>query len=90
MTATSGDYGGDIVAERDGLRWCLQCKDTVKPSGVQSIQQAIAAAGYYGCDYSAVVSSGGFTEQAMSLTARLKVTLLNKNSLVFLGNILLN
>lgn len=86
VTPVSGDYGGDLIAERDGLRWCLQCKDTLKPAGVQAVQQAAAATGYYICDYAAVVSANGFTEQAASLAARLRVGLFNDTSLKRLGD----
>jgi hypothetical protein len=87
LTSTSGDFGGDLVAERGGLRWCIQCKDTGRPAGVQAIQQAIGAAGYYTCDYAAVVSRSGFTDQAVLLAARLKVALLNEYSIAQLESI---
>src|SRR6185312_15870973 len=86
-TVASGDYGGDLVAERDGLRWCIQCKDTARPSGVKAIQQAAGAAGYYACDYAAVVSRNGFTDQAILLAARLKVILLNEHSVSHMGDL---
>jgi len=86
-TAISGDFGGDLIASKDGLRWCIQCKDTVTPAGVQAIQQASAAMTYYVCDHAAVVSRSGYTEQAFLLAARIGVQLFNEYSLATLGSL---
>lgn len=81
LTATTGDFGGDIIAERDGVRYCIQCKNLTSPAGVKAVQEAYSACSHYECDFAVVVSSGGYTERAYQMARKLGVLLHDENSI---------
>ena len=47
VTKGSGDYGADILAEKDGVTYAIQCKCYTAPIGVKAIQEAYAGRDYY-------------------------------------------
>ena len=49
VTRGSGDYGIDILAERDGVTYAIQCKCYSVPVGVKAVQEAYAGRDYYDC-----------------------------------------
>lgn len=67
LTKGSGDQGADILAERNGRRYAIQCKNYEGAVGNFAVQEAYAAAQYYGCDLAAVVCPGEFTRGAKEL-----------------------
>lgn len=66
-TRTTGDYGADIVAERDGVRLVVQCKRWSNAAGVAAVQEAHAAIAFYGAHRAAVMATSGFTRAAEAL-----------------------
>ena len=38
VTKGSGDFGADILAEKDGITYAVQCKCYDKPIGVKAVQ----------------------------------------------------
>ena len=42
VTRASGDYGVDILAEKDGVTYAIQCKCYTAPVGVKAVQEAYA------------------------------------------------
>lgn len=81
-TPASGDFGADLIAEKDDLRYAIQCKDTSKPVGVKAVQEAIGARRHYSVDYAVVCASAGFTEAAIELASSNQVVLCNADQLV--------
>ena len=69
MTSTTGDFGADIIAERNEERIAVQCKRYAKPVGVKAVQEAISAMKHYECDRCLVVTNNRFTRQAMVLAS---------------------
>jgi hypothetical protein len=82
ITPSVGDFGADIIAEKDGLRYSIQCKDTVKPVGVKAVQEVVAARSHYKTDYAVVCASAGFTDAAVELATSNAVLLCNFDQLV--------
>ncbi len=76
-TPKSGDYGADVLAEKDGKRFCIQCKmyNSKNLVGVKAIQEIYTAKSYYKCDYALVFTTSDFTEQARKLAEQLNVKL---------------
>ena len=66
-TGSSGDQGADIIVEKAGLSYAVQCKNYSGPAGNDAVQQAFAAKTFYLADYAVVCSSGGFTKSAKAL-----------------------
>jgi restriction system protein len=67
LTSASGDYGVDLIAERDGKSVAIQCKRHGKSVGVAAVQQVVAGARHHGCAKSIVVSNQEFTNAAKQL-----------------------
>lgn len=52
QTRARGDYGADLVLEKNGARTVVQAKRWKKNVGVKAVQEAVAAKPMYRCDYS--------------------------------------
>lgn len=67
ITKGSGDQGVDILAERNGKTYAIQCKNYEGAVGNFAVQEAYAGAQFYGCDAAAVICPGEFTRGAKEL-----------------------
>jgi restriction system protein len=67
FTPAVGDYGVDLIAEKDGQYVAIQCKRHGKAVGVAAVQQVVAGARHHGCARSIVVSNQEFTTAAKQL-----------------------
>jgi restriction system protein len=67
FTSLSGDYGVDLIAERDDKSVAVQCKRHGKPVGVAAVQQVVSGARHHGCAKSIVISNQEFTQAAKQL-----------------------
>ena len=67
ITKGSGDQGVDILAERGGKTYAVQCKNYAGAVGNFAVQEAYAGAQFYGCDAAAVICPGSFTRGAKEL-----------------------
>src|SRR6266545_773584 len=81
-TQARGDYGADLVLEKDGVRAIVQAKRWTKNVGVKAIQEAVAAKPMYHCSRAIVVTNRYFTEQAKRLAKANDVGLWDRNDLV--------
>ena len=75
VTKGSGDQGVDILAERNGKSYAIQCKNYDGAVGNFAVQEAYAGAEYYGCELAAVVCPGTFTRAAKELATETGVLL---------------
>lgn len=75
VTPKSGDYGADILAGKNGIRYVFQCKYYTELVGVASVQQVYAAKDYYNAHIAIVVTNSIFTKAAKTLASELKVIL---------------
>jgi restriction system protein len=67
FTSMSGDYGVDLIAQRDGKSVAIQCKRHGKAVGVAAVQQVVSGARHHGCAKSIVVSNQEFSQAAKQL-----------------------
>lgn len=74
-TPPTGDFGADLIAEKFGLRYAVQCKDLAAPAGVKAVQEVEAARKYYRCDFAVVACPTGFSRAANELASELRVEL---------------
>ncbi len=65
VTKGSGDYGVDILAEKDGVTYAIQCKRYDGPVGVKAVQEAYAGRDYYDRMVGAVLTNQYFTTPAV-------------------------
>ena len=81
VTRGSGDYGIDILAERDGVTYAIQCKCYSAPVGVKAVQEAYAGGDYYDCMVGAVLTNQYFTQPAVEAAKKLKILLWDRGYL---------
>lgn len=81
-TPYQGDYGADLVIQKDRVQTVVQAKRYNRSVGVKAIQEAVAAQEYYKCDSALVVTNNYYSEQAKKLAAANKVELWDRNQLV--------
>ena len=75
VTSASGDFGADILAEKDGVTYAIQCKAYSDPVGVKAVQEAYAGRDYYDRMVGAVMTNQYFTAPAVDAARKLKILL---------------
>ena len=81
VTRGSGDYGVDILAEKEGVTYAIQCKCYSAPVGVKAIQEAYAGRDYYDRMVGAVLTNQHFTAPAVEAAGKLKILLWDREYL---------
>lgn len=81
VTKGSGDYGVDILAEKDGVTYAIQCKAYTAPVGVKAVQEAYAGRDYYDRMVGAVLTNQYFTKPAVEAAKKLKILLWDRGYL---------
>ncbi len=81
VTKGSGDYGIDILAEKDGVTYAIQCKCYGTPVGVKAVQEAYAGRDYYDRMVGAVLTNQYFTQPAAEAARKLKILLWDRGYL---------
>lgn len=81
VTKGSGDYGIDILAEKDGVTYAIQCKCYAAPVGVKAVQEAYSGRDYYDRMVGAVLTNQYFTAPAVEAAQKLKILLWDRGYL---------
>lgn len=81
VTKASGDYGIDILAQKDGVTYAIQCKCYSDPVGVKAVQEAYAGRDYYDRMVGAVLTNQYFTTPAVEAAKKLKILLWDRGYL---------
>lgn len=81
VTKGSGDYGIDVLAEKDGVTYAIQCKAYTTPVGVKAVQEAFAGKEYYDRMVGAVLTNQYFTKPAVEAAKKLKILLWDRGYL---------
>ena len=81
VTKGSGDNGVDILAEKDGVTYAIQCKRYDEPVGVKAVQEAYAGRDYYDRMVGVVMSNQYFTKNATDMARKLKIMLWDRGYL---------
>lgn len=66
-TPNSGDQGVDIIAEKDGIKYAIQCKHYSQPVGNTAVQEVTAGKQFYHCHVAVVLTNSIFTKSATDL-----------------------
>ena len=75
VTQGSGDYGIDIIAWKDNVKYGIQCKRYSGNVGYRAVEEVYTGAGIYNCNRAVVMTNSGFTKQAKQGARRLEVEL---------------
>lgn len=79
VTRESGDFGVDILAQREGITYAIQCKCYSAPVGVKAIQEVYAGRDYYERMVGVVMTNQYFTAPAIRFAQKLKVVLWDRD-----------
>jgi restriction system protein len=75
------DYGVDIFAIKDGVRWGVQVKRHSSLVKAEAVRQVVTALNHYGCDKAMVVTNSFFSKVARSLATSNDCILIDRKSL---------
>lgn len=67
VTPGSGDQGVDVLAEKDGIKYAIQCKRYTSPLGNTPIQEVHSGKDFYHCHVGVVLTNQHFTDGAITL-----------------------
>jgi len=81
VTQSSGDYGIDILAEKDGVTYAIQCKRYSAPVGIKAVQEAYSGRDYYDRMVGCVLTNQYFTKAAADTARKLKILLWDRDYL---------
>lgn len=81
VTKSSGDYGIDILAEKEGVTYAIQCKRYNGPVGVKAVQEAYAGRDFYDRMVGCVLTNQYFTQPAIDAAQKLKILLWDRDYL---------
>lgn len=81
ITSGSGDFGTDILAEKDGITYAIQCKCYSTNVGIAAVQEANSGRDYYNAMVGAVMTNRYFTPQAKAQAEKSKILLWDRDRL---------
>ena len=81
VTQASGDYGIDVLAERDGVTFAIQCKLYSSHVGNSAVQEAASGRDFYKKDIAVVMTNNYFTDNAIKLASAIGVKLWDRDKL---------
>jgi len=81
-TAQRGDYGADLLLNKNGCSIAVQAKRYNKNVGLKAVQEIVGAKYYYRCNKAMVISNRNFTPQAEKLAAKNEVELWGRKKLM--------
>lgn len=82
ITPGSRDQGVDIVAEKEGVHYAIQCKCYASDLGNKPVQEVYAGKEMYGCQVGAVMTNRYFTSGAKQLAEKTRVLLWDRDKLI--------
>ena len=77
-----GDYGADLILEKDGRKIVVEAKRYSKDVGISAVQEIAAAMPHYQADEAWIVTNRDFTEAASNLAKSNDVKLVNRTQLI--------
>lgn len=81
-TQGSGDYGIDVLAEKDGITYAIQCKCYSDKVGNKAVQEAYSGKSFYNCMVAAVLTNNYFTNSAIETAKANNVLLWDRSKLI--------
>ncbi|MCD8299897.1 MAG: restriction endonuclease, partial [Clostridiales bacterium] len=82
VTQGSADQGIDVIAQRDGIKFGIQCKCYSSDIGNKAVQEAYAGKDFYKCHVGIVLTNRYFTRSAVELAKSNGIVLWNREKLL--------
>lgn len=77
-----GDFGADLIVEKEGVKTAIQAKCYSNYVGINSIREVLGAVNYYQCQKAMVVTNSYFTSDAQTQAKVSNVELWNRDELL--------
>lgn len=84
VTSTSGDFGADIIATQNKIKYAIQCKCYSSDIGVDAVYQVTGGMKYYDANVGVVLTNRYFTRQAKELASKIGIVLWDRDFLISL------
>lgn len=81
VTQGSGDQGVDILAERDNIKYAIQCKHYSQPVGNKAVQEIYTGMRFHHCHVGIIMTNNYYTKSAKELAKENGVVLWDKDYL---------
>lgn len=81
VTVSSGDYGADVIAYKNDIKYAIQCKKFSGPVGVKAVQEVMGSKSVYNCHVAVVLTNSSFTVNARKLAGQNNVLLWDREKL---------
>lgn len=81
VTKSSNDYGADLTALKDGVKYAIQCKKYSNPVGINAIQEVLGSKSLYNSHVAVVLTNSTFTPNAIKLAETNNVLLWDRNKM---------
>ena len=82
VTQASNDYGVDIIAIKDEIKYAIQCKFYSENVGNSAVQEVCTGRDYYDCHIGVVMTNAHFTSNAIELARKNRVLLWDHEKLI--------
>jgi restriction system protein len=86
MTASTGDFGADLLLKKDGQKIVVQAKRYSKSVGIKAVQEVISSVKMYQATEAWVITNSSFTKAAIDLANANEVRLIEREELVQMIN----
>ena len=82
LTATTADYGCDLLIKKNGVKTAVQAKRYSSKVGIRAVQEVIGSIKYYKVDKGLVVTNNYFTNNAKELASINQIDLWDRDILI--------
>lgn len=81
VTQNSNDFGVDVIAYKDDIKYAIQCKKYSSPVGIKAVQEVIGSKSMNDCHVAVVLTNNTFTKSAVELAEKNNVLLWGRDKL---------
>ncbi len=81
VTQSSNDFGVDVIAYKDDIKYAIQCKKYSSPVGIKAVQEVIGSKVMNDCHVAVVLTNNTFTKSAVELAEKNNVLLWGRDKL---------
>lgn len=82
VTQSSNDFGVDVIAYKDDIKYAIQCKKYSSPVGIKAVQEVIGSKAMNDCHVAVVLTNNTFTKSAIELAEKNNVLLWGREKLI--------
>jgi restriction system protein len=77
------DFGADIIATKDNVKYCIQAKrySTIYKVGNKAVQEAFTSINFYNANQGIVITNSNFTNSAIKLADKNDIILIDRKQL---------